>query len=242
MAQTRICFLTSSPSIPGTDSLNPANGFVEELRQALPESAAALFVCSDPEGHAHTDFFAAAVRESFEEAGFSFRDYRVLDSRNEDRAAQLVGEADFLILAGGHVPTQNRFFARIGLRRLLRDYQGVLLGISAGTMNSADLVYVHPELEGEAINPDFPRFLPGLGLTGTMVLPHFQYIRHETLDGLRVVEDIALPDSLGRCIYALEDGSYLLLRSGREELRGRAWRICDGELSLCCEDGERLLL
>ena len=32
------------------------------------------------------------------------------------------------VLAGGHVPTQNRFFLKIGLRELLTEFEGVIMG------------------------------------------------------------------------------------------------------------------
>ena len=38
------------------------------------------------------------------------------------------------------VPTQNAFFHKIRLPELLRDYGGVVLGISAGSMNMAATV------------------------------------------------------------------------------------------------------
>ena len=36
-----ICFLTSSPMIPGTETLNPENGFTLELRRYVPENCRA---------------------------------------------------------------------------------------------------------------------------------------------------------------------------------------------------------
>jgi dipeptidase E len=90
-----------------------------------------------------------------EEAGFGFERFRILDGRNASRAASLVRESNRLILSGGHVPTQNRFLDRIHLRGLLSDFQGVVIGISAGSMNSAELVYAQPEEEGEAVDPDY---------------------------------------------------------------------------------------
>ena len=56
-------------------------------------------------------------------------------------------------------------------------------------------------------------------------------IREDELDGLRVFEDIAFPDSLGKTFYAIPDGSFLLIRDGREELRGEAYRIRDGVMT-----------
>lgn len=232
------CFLTSSPCYPDDPALNPANGFAEAITSALPNPCKCLFVCSSPDEPERTDGFAADMRHSFALAGVEFSGYSVLDGRNRADAAALVNDADFLILAGGHVPTQNRFFQEIGLRELLRGYKGVVMGISAGTMNSADVVYAQPELPGEAVDPQYQRFLPGLGLTGVMILPHYQMNKDDTVDGLRIYEDIACADSTGRQFYALPDGSYLYGHAGREELRGEAYLIENGSFrQITCEGG-----
>jgi dipeptidase E len=223
-----ICFLTSRTDEPETGRLNPANHFADELRRRYPRSCSALFLCSDPDSWETTDFYAAMLKKSFEDAGFVFQSFRTLDGRNEAQAAELVTGANLFILAGGHVPTQNRFFQRIGLKELMADAAGIVIGISAGSMNSAETVYAQPELDGEASDPAYQRFLPGLGLTKTMLLPHYQALKDAPLDGLRVMEDITYPDSMGRIIYAIPDGSYLLIDHGREELRGEAYAIRDG--------------
>ena len=226
-----ICFLTSRTDIPETGELNPANGFVDRLRRHLPKNCRALFVCSDPEAWEKTDLYSAALRASFENAGLPFGSLRTLDGRNEAQAAALVGAAELVILAGGHVPTQNRFFARIGLKELLRGFRGVVVGISAGSMNCAETVYAQPEEEGEAVDPGYRRFLPGLGLTKTMLLPHYNAIRDDVLDGLRVMEDIAYPDSRGRAFCLLNDGSYLFIGGGKETVCGEAYLLADGVLT-----------
>ena len=74
------------------------------------------------------------------------------------------------------------------MKRLIHGYDGVLIGISAGTMNSARIVYSHPEREGEAASKDFVRFFDGLGLTEIEVIPHYQLIKGTTLDGMRLFD------------------------------------------------------
>ena len=237
-----IAFLTSSHNIEGQPDLNPANGFAAELLKAVPRPCRGLAVCSDPDDYERTDFFCHSVREGFEVGGVVFSDYRILDRRNQSRAAELIQCADLIILMGGHVPTQNRFFAEIQLRELLKNYDGVIVGISAGSMNSAGVVYAQPELEGEAVSSEYRRFLPGLDLTKIMILPHYQKIKDDVLDGLRLFEDITFADSMGRKFYVLPDGSYLYLRDGREELRGAAWLIEDGAMRKISEDGDVIVL
>ena len=152
--------------------------------------------------------------------------------------AKLVQEPNLLILFGGHVPTQNHFFKKICLRELLKNYEGVVIGISAGSMNSADTVYAQPEKEGEAVHPAYRRFLTGLNVTKTNLLPHYQEIKDDVLDGLRVFEDIAYVDSIGKTFYAIPDGSYLLIDMGKEELHGEAYMVRDGAMRQISARGE----
>lgn len=233
-----ICFFTSSPFIPDSPDLNPANGFLDELHAALPHPCRVLYICSDPDNFEAADLYGGATAEALENADFALVRFDILDRRNAEVADRLIRAADFIILAGGHVPTQNRFFAEIGLRELLEGFDGVLMGISAGSMNSADVVYAHPELEGEAVDPEYERFLPGLGLTDIMIIPHYQQIQDDLLDGLHLFDDIAIPDSEDNAFCVLPDGSYVLSRDGAEELRGEAYWIENGVMEQISEEGD----
>lgn len=235
-------FITSSPYLDGADRaiLNPENHFLENLRFCLPPFPRALFVASDPERHDLTCSFGMDTAVAFSQAGIVFSSYAVLDGTNADQAAGLVANSDFLILAGGHVPTQNEFFRQIGLREILRDFDGVVMGISAGSMNLADMAYVQPEEEGEGIDPYFQRFSPGLGLTDINILPHYQKVKDDILDGLRLFEDITYPDSQGNAFFALPDGSYFYQDDHELLLFGEAYLLRDGELSQLCRSGDCL--
>lgn len=233
-----ICFFTSDPILDNV--VNPANGLLSELRQYIAPNANVLYVCSDPEDCDRTDFYSGMQKVCFENSGFSFQSFQTLDNRNREDARRLAAEANFIILAGGHVPTQNQFLREIDFKSLLRSFNGTLLGISAGTMNSAETVYVHPEREGEAVSKTFLRFRGGLGLTKHMILPHYQIIKDDILDGLRVFEDIAYPDSMGREFYALVDGSYILSCEGSEKLYGEAYLIKDGVIRQITSEGDIL--
>ncbi len=228
-------FLTSSFTDREAVGIDPAAGFLEELKKRLPRRLKGLFICSDPATHDMTDLYGASTADCFKREGFFFTRFTVMDDRNDGRAAELIAGADLIILSGGHVPTQNRYFRAIGLKELLTPYRDdpakVIIGISAGTMNCAGTVYAQPEEDGEAVDPGFQRYLPGLGLTEINVLPHYYDIKDLTLDGLRIMEDIAFPDSFRRPILVLPDGSYVLCEDGREEVRGPAWLLKDGVMT-----------
>ena len=127
------------------------------------------------------------------------------------------------------------------LRALLAQWDGIVIGISAGTMNSAETVYAQPELPGESVDPQYERFLPGLGLTETMILPHYQMVKDDLLDGRRLYEDITYPDSWGQQFLVLPDGSYLLIEDGHETVYGEAWRLSNGCLHRICDTDQSVL-
>ncbi|MCD8047793.1 MAG: Type 1 glutamine amidotransferase-like domain-containing protein [Clostridiales bacterium] len=242
-------FLTSSPCTRGAPEgvdlpciLEEANGFVELLAQRWPEKARCLIVCADPEAFTANDEMMDTFYRAFRYHELPLADMALCDGRNEVDAEALVRGSDVILLSGGHVPTENAFFSRICLRELLEGFDGILIGISAGTMNCADTVYAQPELEGEADDPDYQRFIPGLGLTDINVLPHYQMVRDNILDGQRLFEDITFGDSFGNCFFALPDGSFFLIEDGETWLFGEAYQISDGEIEQICADGEELRL
>lgn len=237
-----ILYLTSSPCIDGANRaiLNPQNDFLDRLRCDLPVNPRCLFVASSPDDRDATCEFGAAMFCAFAEAGIHFSSYQLLDRWTEEEAADLIMQSDFIILAGGHVPTQNEFFREIGLDVLLQDFPGVVMGISAGSMNAASLVYMQPEEPGESVDPDYVRFAPGLGLTDISICPHYQKVRNMMLDGRRLFEDITYGDSLVKPFYALPDGSYFYIDEEQTLLCGEAWRICNGILEKLTGDGDVL--
>lgn len=238
-----IAFLTSSPCIYGAPRaiLNPENNFIENLFSCLPQHPRCLFICSSPDDPGFTDRVSAEMTAAFEEAGMTFASLSKLDRRNQQDAQMQIWKSDFIILSGGHVPTQNEFFQEIDLKNLLKDYQGVVLGISAGTMNAADRVYVQPEEAGESV-PEFVRFLPGLGITGINVLPHYQQVKDYMLDGRRLYEDITFDDSYGECFFVFVDGTYLLIEDGCTTLYGEAYCLRDGNMEQISETGDIVIL
>jgi len=235
-------FITSSPFIDGADRaiLSGANGFVDRIRGALPDNPRVVFVSSDPDDHRGICEFAAITTAAFAEVGIHFSGYQVLDGSTAAKAYGMICHSDFVVLAGGHVPTQNAFFRKIRLRHLLNKFQGVVMGISAGSMNMAEEVYVQPEEDGESIDSNYKRFSPGLGLTQVNICPHYQKVKDRMLDGKRLFEDITYGDSMGKTFFALPDNSYFYQDPYGLLLCGKAWRIHNGILELLTWDEEVL--
>ena len=223
------------------DVLIQKNGLLDRLKSIWIQDARVLIVCANPDNHEKNDGIYACLKESLPMSGLSVSYLAQCDDRNPDIIENLP-DMDVLILAGGHVPTQNKFMKQLRLKERLLEFKGILVAWSAGSMNCAEVVYAGPELEGEALDPLYERWIPGLGITNINIYPHFQKLRDEYLDGMRLIEDITFEDSVGHEIIALNDGSYIMIENEQTILYGEAYRIQDRQLTQLCKDGECIVL
>lgn len=231
-------FLTSIPTgdldgkyIPST-GLDTRNGFLTQLKKVWKADSRCLIITASPNRIAANEEMLAFFHQAVDTAGLSCSVFDLWDSRMIAQADILPLSYDVIFLGGGHVPTQQAFFSQIHLREKLQNFDGIVIGISAGSMNCADSVYAMPEEPGEAIDPDYPRFLPGLGLTATNILPHYQILKDNTLDGKKLFAEIALPDSIGRQFVVLPDGSYIVEKDGEQTIYGTYDRISNGQWNI----------
>ena len=209
------------------------NGLTERIKEYWKDNSNVLVLSASPSEHERNDSLLSCQREAFLMTGLSVNSFEMCDDRNEG-IIQRIDEFDVLLLTGGHVPTQNAFFKRLDLRKQLNRFKGIVISWSAGSMNCAQTVYAMPELEGEGTDPHYQRFIPGLGITKCMIIPHYQDIKTDMIDGLRMIEDVAYPDSMGKEFIALNDGSYIVSNHGVDTIYGEAYLIKDGQQTQIC--------
>ncbi|MCQ2558648.1 MAG: Type 1 glutamine amidotransferase-like domain-containing protein [Oscillospiraceae bacterium] len=234
--------LASTPTSMETGAFFCSNRQYETYHRYIPHEVKLLFICSDPKDPKHNDEYCRDVKAVLEEIGFYVQNVILLDGRSENRLEEYLRESNVIYLAGGHVPTQSEYFRSIHLAELLLNFSGTVIGCSAGSMNAASTVYAEPELDGEATDPNYQLFIPGLGLTDTMIIPHAYSVMNGVLDGKKRLEEIVFPDSAGKCFLLLPDGSYLLCTEEEERVFGEAYLIADGAMKLfCTSSGSRQL-
>lgn len=202
------------------------NCILDLIKKLTPSQNNLVFVASNETNYETTDMHAELIIESFN-LTFPFKTYTILDERTETRAKKIIENADLIYLCGGHVPTQNHFFEKINLREIIKNTNALIIGASAGSMNAANIVYAQPELEGESIDPNYKKYLRGLGLTTISVLPHFKEEIDNILDGKNVFKQITIPDSKIRPFIAFSDGAHLLDNGSTQLMFGEAY-LFDG--------------
>lgn len=223
-------------------ALDNSNGFVDHLKKYWTKHPRCLLIASDPKSFDFTDTIKEAFFKAFSLTGLELLTLDVCDARYDKHLQTAINAYEVIILCGGHVPTQNDYINEINLKAHLQNYEGIIIGISAGSMNAADLVYAQPEHEGEAIDPSFSRYLSGLGLTEISILPHYQDLHGQRLDNLLIIEDISLPDSHKRPFYAINDGTYFFIDDMSTTLYGEAYLFDKGLILKVCDNNQTLKL
>ncbi|SFC08411.1 Type 1 glutamine amidotransferase-like domain-containing protein [Butyrivibrio sp. YAB3001] len=221
--------------------LPETNGLLKSINDAWKNDSKVMIISGSPEYYDKNDSVLFCLKGAFSLSNLSASEVLMCDGRNKEIIERLP-EMDVLILAGGHVPTQNSFMKTIGLKERLQAWDGLLIAWSAGSMNCAEMVYAGPELPGEAIDPEFQRWISGLGITKINIFPHFEALKNEMLDGMRLIEDITYPDSIGHEIIALNNGSFIVLDNGTDTLYGEAYSIKDGQQKQICTDDKWIRL
>lgn len=231
--------LTSDIMSSDKRQLNSQNGFVDKIHEYV-EDINCLYIPSNPYRQFLTNTISSHHKRAFEKSGFTVKRWDVFSLFQKNILKKLISNANLIILAGGHVPTQNKFFHDINLKQCIKDYKGLVIGISAGSMNSATEVYAQPEKLGEVKSTHYRRFLKGLGIVDISVLPHYKEIKHQRIDNQRIMEDVTLPDSYGKKFYAIEDGAYIV--ATENIIYGNCYVIKDGKIKKVCNTGETVNL
>ena len=242
-----VTFLTSSPTKELTrefprPALYECNGFIHRLKEEWQGEGRCIMIAAFPGDHPRNDEMTDYYRQAVENAGLTVACFELWDDRREPLSRGELQSYDAVFLAGGHVPTERRWFESISLREKLEGYSGLLIGTSAGSMNAAEVVYAWPEEPGESMDPNHQLFFPGLGGARTMVLPHYQKMKDNWLDGRRLMEDITCSHSYGQRFLAIPDGSYVLAKEGQETVYGEAWLVAEGAITLFCRQEESRMI
>ena len=91
--------------------LERKNGFIENLREYWRDGAKGLFISADPEDFRGNDRMRDEFFRAFADSGLPFEILEICDNRNPN--VEDIAKFDVVILGGGHVPTENKFFEKI---------------------------------------------------------------------------------------------------------------------------------
>lgn len=199
---------------------NFPNGCKDEIAKVFQEKITErnrfAFVASEFEKmHEKTDGYCKFFLNMFEEKGIHFEESYVVDGRMTIEVAQRAVEtADVVWLSGGDTPTEFGYLQQYGLDKILKQHDGVIIGMSAGSINMADSAICTL-----SCGHDRQQIYEALGCVTIHVEPHF--LRDSVSDEL-------LELSKEYEIYGLCDESIIVCSNDKTEFYGEIYRITNG--------------
>jgi dipeptidase E len=199
-----------------------------------------VFFASSPDEYEINDSYAKNTQASFNFDGFGIENLVIIDHRFKGDLEKVVMSADVLFLAGGYVPAENAFFKEIKLKECLEKYNGVIIGQSAGSMNCAKVVYAPPEIT-EDLEPNYQRFLSGLGLTNIRIMPHMGSAFDDNIDGKgKSTYDYCIEDSFEHPVYGIYNTGFIEIHNGVAMAYGKTLLIKNGKSEELCDNKEKV--
>lgn len=209
------------------------NSFLNNLKKNLTNTKKFVLVASDPDNYDKNDLFLKMDIEALKLSDLCFDEYLVLDQRNTWDIENVLKDASLIFLNGGNTLLQNKFFNSINLKKYIND-NSVVIGISAGSINSAKDAYNSPESEKDLNNSPY---LHGLELTSINIEPHFS-LSNLNDDSKKIQMKAILSESNKRILYGLTDGAYFIKTSSKCILYGESYKIQNGIIKKICNDDE----
>ncbi len=105
----------------------------------------------------------------FKNVGIDFRNaYLITPDLSSDTAKQMIKKASFIMLMGGDPFSQKEMCVKLGIMDELKNYNGIMLGFSAGAMLMSKYIIVTP------CSSEYPDFCieEGLNLDDISIYPH----------------------------------------------------------------------
>ena len=198
------------------------NGFSDEIvelfQKKITQRGRFAFVASEfKKNHRKTDNYFKFFLNMFEEKGIHFKEACVVDGRMTAKQAQeTVEAADVVWLSGGDTPVEFAYFQEYGLIDVIKKHNGVVIGMSAGSINLADTAICT-----RSCGHDPQQIYPGIGCVRISVEPHF--VMGELSDEL-------LELSEKYTIYGLCDESVIVCEDNDIEFYGEIYKIEKGKV------------
>ncbi len=111
----------------------------------------------------------------------NIRAFKLLDKRIKGKEAQeLLKSADVIYLSGGDPFIQLKYIKDNGLDIILKSFKGIVIGVSAGSMNQCTTVYCCKD-------EDYPetKVYEGLSLVDVIIDPHFDILNEEQVSEIK---------------------------------------------------------
>lgn len=184
------------------------HGLGEMFRNEILNTNSIVYIPGSPEKiEKAREKYIPAFRNHFKNENIIF-DNEIIITPDMDptEAQEQVKNASFIMLMGGDPFKQKMMCEKLGLMDILKNYQGVMLGFSAGAMLMSKYIIITP------CSDEYPEFHieEGLDLDGISIYPHNNTSNDEYPNKLVVGDETYQKEDLIK--VAEQYGEYYLLQ------------------------------
>lgn len=218
------------------------HGLGDMLKSELKDTNTIVYVVGDPKRQKKVDkainILVPSFRNSFEKVGISFNNEKIiLPTTSAEDAKKWIDESSFVMLMGGDPFDQKEMCEELGIMDNIRNYQGVLMGYSAGAMMMSKNIIITP------VSEEYPEFKIGDGLNfdNISIFPHNNTSLEEYPELLDLGEEKYKREDL--IAVAKKYGNFYLLQDYLNE--NNEWDISiiksvDGKLEFYTENNGKI--
>ena len=185
--------------------------FAMEFKKNSQINKTFVFIASSFNNFLKTDKYCNNILDLFRKINIIFDNVKIIDYRvNKEDAKAIILNSDVVWLAGGDTLMQMRYFNEYNLKAVLNNFKGIIIGMSAGSINMADKVVLARD---EEENVTELSVYNGLGLVSINIEPHLDFDRKEHIVDIKEALKLAP-------IYGLYDNSFIVVRNNKIEIFG----------------------
>lgn len=204
-----------------------SNEIAIKLKEDLKGKSSVVFIASSPSSYDENDMYVngnndtvVGLKNHLKQV-MDIKDIAVIDERiNRENAKEIILNADVVYLLGGDPLTQFEYIKSNQFDQVLKEYDGIILGTSAGAMNMAKRGYYSKD-------NDCPNtfFYDALGIVDVTIDPHFD------IENKEQVKD-ALTFSKEHVIVGVPNSSAICFKDGKTEYIGQCYIFEDGMMNV----------
>jgi dipeptidase E len=215
-SEQKLYYLTSGP--------NKEYGFSDELKKYLKSDITGgklVIISSSFDKREKNDKYLSINVNWFRLAGIEFDEVSYIDDRISKKEAQeKLKNTDVVLLSGGDTLKQIRSIKEYELIDILKNRNGVTIGVSAGAINMAkNVLCIKYEDVEETVRYE------GIGLVDVNIEPHFDFVKED------YNKNNLFPESFQNEIICLPNESSLRIdEEGNITYIGECYNLKNGEL------------
>lgn len=220
--------------------VNPELGFNEQAKERILRDIIntnkITFISARPYSKEASEYKVNYIVNNFNNIGVKFNKVEVLlDEDGEELISNKLKDTSVLFLTGGNPIEQMEFIKNKNLSSYIKNFDGIVMGISAGSMNISKKVLMI------SVSDEYPETIiyDGLGIVPFSIFPHFNIknIDDEIVD-MGYNQKFKMSDLKNTSIncgkvYCLPDNCLIRIENNNlEVLDDKSYILLDGKLEL----------